>query len=109
MCYMLRQQQAAAEPGGAPVPPVIDRVRSRWVAAAGAALVGGFALTAFVEPSGTSTPPEAAQAAAVIPVAAKSTATPGAPAGETSLAPDDGVPTVTGSSKAGMGNCHQGL
>ena len=109
MCYMLRQQQAAAEPGGAPVPPVIDRVRSRWVAAAGAALVGGFALAAFVEPSGTSTPPEAAQAAAVIPVAAKSTATPGAPAGDTSLAPDDGVPTVTGSSKAGMGNCHQGL
>lgn len=109
MCYMLRQQQAAAEPGGAPVPPVIDRVRSRWVAAAGAALVGGFALAAFVEPSGTTTPPEAAQAAAVIPVAAKSTATPGAPAGETSLAPDDGVPTVTGSSKAGMGNCHQGL
>jgi hypothetical protein len=109
MCYMVRQQQAAAEPGGAPVPPIIDRVRSRWVAAAGAALVGGFALAAFVEPSGTSTPPEAAQAAAVIPVAAKSTATPGAPAGDTSLAPDDGVPTVTGSSKAGMGNCHQGL
>ena len=109
MCYMVRQQQAAAEPGGAPVPPIIDRVRSRWVAAAGAALVGGFALAAFVEPSGTSTPPEAAQAAAVIPVAAKSTAAPGAPAGDTSLAPDDGVPTVTGSSKAGMGNCHQGL
>lgn len=109
MCYMLRQQQAAAEPGGAPVPPIIDRVRSRWVAAAGAALVGGFALAAFVEPSSTSTLAEPAQAAAVIPAAAKSTATTGMPASETSLAPDDGVPTVTGSSKAGMGNCHQGL
>ena len=109
MCYMLRQQQAAAEPGGAPVPPVIDRVRSRWIAAAGAALVGGFALAAFVEPSSTRTLAEPAQATAAIPAALKSTAAPGAPASESSLAPDDGVPTVTGSSKVGMGHCHQGL
>lgn len=109
MCYMLRQQQAAAEPGGAPVPTTIDRVRSRWAAAAGAALVGGFALAAFVEPSPTRTLAEPARAAAVIPAAAKATTTTGAPASETGLAPDDGVPTATGSSKAGMGHCHQGL
>lgn len=108
MCYMVRQQQAAAEPGGAPVPSIIDRVRTRWVAAAGAALVGGFALAAFVEPSSTPALAEPAQAAAVIPAAATSTGTTGAPPSQ-ATAPDDDVPTVTGSSKAGMGNCHQGL
>ena len=109
MCYMLRQQQAAAELGGAPVPPIIDRARSRWVAAAGAALVGGFALAAFVEPSSTPALPEPAQAAAVIPAAAKSTATTGTPASETGLAPDDGVPTASTWRKAGAGNCEHGL
>ena len=109
MCYMVRQQQAAAEPGGAPVPPVIDKVRTRWVAAAGAALVGGFALAAFIETSPTTSLPEPAQAAAVVPAAAKSTATTGAPPSETGLAPDDGVPTASSWRKAGAGNCEHGL
>lgn len=109
MCYMLRQQQAAAEPGGAPVPPIIDRVRSRWVAAAGAALIGGFALAAFVDPAPTTALPEPAQAAAVVPAAAKSPTTTGAPPSEASLAPDDGVPTASTWRKAGAGNCEHGL
>lgn len=108
MCYMLRQQQAAAEPGGVTVPPRMDSVRPRWVAAAGAALIGGLALAAFVQPSSTSTLPEPAQAAALLPVAAKSTGSTGAPPTE-GLAPDDGVPTASTSPKSGMGHCHQGL
>lgn len=112
MCYLVREQQAGAAEGAAPLPPAIDRLRARWVGAAGAALIGGLALAALVTPS-TSTAPllSAKDSGAPAPVASRSVSVPAAGgAQQTSLPMDDGVPTATSDTpKSGFGNCHHGL
>lgn len=108
MCHVVGRQPA--EPGyrGSATPPFAERLRPRWVAVAGAALVGTFAL-AFVSPSPEPPLPEVKASATVLPVAAKSSVTPADGVLEQGAGIDDGVPTTTGKTRAGLGNCDHGL
>jgi hypothetical protein len=112
MCYLVREQQAAAaESGAAPIPPSFDGLRPRWVGAAGAVLVGGLALAALVAPTSTSRLAELKMSGAPMPIAARADKLPtAAGASQTSLPMDDGVPTAASETpKAGLGNCHHGM
>lgn len=106
MCHVVGQQYAEPEPRGS-APPALERLRPRWAAAAGAALIGTFAL-AFVSPSTEPPVPEAKPATAVTPVVAKSGMGPDRVV-EPAAGLDDGVPTVAGKAKAGLGNCSHGM
>jgi hypothetical protein len=122
MCYLVREHRAgAAEPGGATLPPSLDRLQPRWIGAVAAALVAGVAVAALVAPP--STPPllnvkdaaaptvplasklEAVPAAAVLQTTAKSSS----PIEQSSTPLDDGVPSASDVVKAGMGHCEHGL
>jgi hypothetical protein len=113
MCYLVRHHQARATEGGsAPVPPSLDRVRSRWAGAVGAALIGGLAVAAIVAPSSTSSPTlRDMESAAPAPIASSTAAAvPMAAVVETGSAPvEDGAPSTSEVAKAGMGQCHHGL
>lgn len=110
MCYLVRQQQTATEHGVATGSPPLDRVRSRWVGAGTAALVGSVALAAALV-----TPPAAApvvqvkaEPATAAPVASKSDLVPGSGSAERSSLPaDDGVPGEV--VKAKYGGCSHGM
>ena len=116
MCYLVRQQQASAESVLPPLPAGTQPPR-RWVGA-GALLVAGLALAAWLVP--TATPPAAAvqpQAAAVTaPVASAEPVAGGlqqvratGAAERNALPVDDDVPSAPLASKAGYGGCHHGL
>lgn len=113
MCYLVRHHQAgAAEGGSAPVPPSLDRARSRWTGAVAAALIGGLAVAAIVAPTSTSSPTlRDRESAAPAPITTSTaTAVPMAAVVETgSTSADDGVPSTSDSAKAGMDQCHHGL
>lgn len=109
MCYLVRERQAGmAEPGGATVPPSIDRLRPRWAGAIAAALIGGVAVAALVAPS---TPPlSTVKDSARAPLVSSAPAVPTATVVEQGSAPvDDGVPTSSDVVKAGLGHCDHGL
>lgn len=107
MCYLIREQQAgAAERGGAALPPSLERLRSRWIGAVAAALMGGLAVAAIVAPPSASPPLEAKASAA--PLAAGAVPTPAVvELGSTPV--DDGVPSAPDVVRAGLGHCDHGL
>jgi hypothetical protein len=110
MCYLVRQQQPeAAEGTGLTVPPALDRLRSRWVGAAAATLVGGLALAAVLSGPQSSPPQAMAREGAIVPARMGSPAQPANTGTERALAPDDGVPTTPDTARAGAGPCHHGL
>jgi hypothetical protein len=111
MCYLVRHHQpGAAEGRSAPVPPSLDRVRSRWAGAVGGALIGGLAVAAIVAPSLTSPPLPDRESAAPAPITSSAAAVPMAAVIETGSTPaDDGVPSTSDVAKAGMGQCEHGL
>jgi hypothetical protein len=111
MCYLVPHEQADAARGGA-TPQPGEGLRSRWIGAAGLALIGGLAMAALVLPP--MTPPQSgvAEPAAAIPVLARTAAPPASLVVEQrsgSTAVDDGVPSATEVSKAGSGYCHHGM
>jgi len=115
MCYLVRQQQAEAEPGGvAQQPRGFDGTRPRWIGAAAVTLIGGLAVAAALVTTPSMAPQlqGAQQSGAPLPVAARTPALPvgGGSVEQTSLPMDDGVPASgTDVVKAGAGNCHHGL
>jgi hypothetical protein len=112
MCYLARQQQTEAEQGRAPALPGSDRVRPRWIGAAVAMTVAGFAVAALTVPMPTQPPVAAAKdPAALAPVVSRSVPVPAAATVETGAASvaDDGVPAVTEAANAGVGPCHHGM
>lgn len=110
MCYMVRQQQSEAQHGGATLPPGMERLRPRWLAAGAAAVLGGLALAAFT-PAKAPTLASEPSAATVAPVADKvGMSPPGQPVVDQRTAGiDDGVPAPAEVSKAQAGHCHHGL
>ena len=113
MCYLIRERSAsAAERGSAALPPSLERMRPRWIAAVAAALIGGVAVAALVaQPSVSpslslkeSTPPAAALASQATQAVALPTA-----AGPVSAPVDDGVSNSMDVVKAGTGPCEHGL
>jgi hypothetical protein len=113
MCYLVRQQQPQAEPGGAVQPPGFPGVRPRWAGATAVAVFGGLALAGalLTTPSMAPQVRSANDAGAPLPVAEKRTQLPvGAGVQDASLQMDDGVPTSTADvPKAGLGHCHEGM
>ena len=117
MCYLVRQQQADAAPGGvAQQPRGFESARPRWVGAAALTLLGSLAVAAALVSTPSMAPQlqEGAQQAggAALPVAAQGPvqATGGGSVEQTSLQMDDGVPSSgTDVVKAGAGNCHHGM
>ena len=108
MCYLAREHQAPLEDEAAATSTHTPSVRPRWVGAAVAAVMGGFALAAFLAPS---VPPASADEAASVgpqPVAANLPAAPVADRGSP-ISPDDGVPTSTDVAKSADSSCHHGL
>ena len=106
MCYLARQHQAPLEDEAAGSTTHTPAIRPRWVGGAIAAVIGGFALAAFLTPA---VPPASADQASAGPQPVAASSVPTAPVAErSSLAPDDGVPT-TDVAKAGDGSCHHGL
>ncbi|MEO8653270.1 MAG: hypothetical protein ABI409_04035 [Ramlibacter sp.] len=110
MCYLYREQQAgAAQPGGATLPPSLDRLRPRLIGAVAAVLLGGLAVAAIVAPPSASPVLNAKDSGAPAPIAAKATALPMTPVVEQGSVPvDDGVPGDD-MAKAGMGHCSHDL
>ena len=108
MCYLARQHQAPLEDEAAAGSTThTPAIRPRWVGGAIAAVIGGFALAAFLTPSVPSASADQASSMGPQPVAAKEV--PAAPAAErSSISPDDGVPTAD-VAKAGDSSCHHGL
>jgi hypothetical protein len=108
MCYLARQHQAPLEDESAAGSTThTPGIRPRWVGGAIAAVIGGFALAAFLTP-GVQQPASADQASAG-PQQVVANEVPTTPVAErSSLSPDDGVPT-TDVAKAGDGSCHHGL
>ena len=107
MCYLAREHQAPLEDDAATTSTHTPSVRPRWVGAAVAAMVGGFALAAFLAPS---VPPASADQASVGPQPVAAANVPTAPVAERSpISPDDGVPTSTDVAKAADSSCHHGL
>lgn len=110
MCYMVRQQQAATEPGATPPVSGFDRQRARWAGALGATLVGGLALAAALGVSPSAAPTLSVKdAGAAAPITARATGVPAGGAVEVGAGLDDGVPTAADTSKAAIGHCHHGL
>lgn len=111
MCYLIREKQAgAAEPGGATLPPSLDRLRPRLVGAVAAALLAGLAVAAIVAPPSTSPLSNVKESGAPAPRAARTVALPMAGGAEqTSLPMDDGVPSASDVAKAGLSHCDHGL
>ena len=107
MCYLARQHQAPLEDEAAAGSTThTPAIRPRWVGGAVAAVIGGFALAAFLTPS---VPPASADQASAGPQQVVANEVPTTPVAErSSLSPDDGVPT-TDVAKAGDGSCHHGL
>ena len=110
MCYLIRERSAsAAERGSAALPPSLERMRPRWIAAVAAALIGGVAVAALVAqplvPASLVVKESAPPAAAL---ASQAMAVPTA-AGPVSAPVDDGVSSSTDVVKAGMGACEHGL
>lgn len=108
MCYLVREQQAHAAEASTPAGQV-PQPRARWVGAVTAALVGGFAIAALDAPTPPAPTVQAREAAAVFPVAARSSVIPPAPLDRTALPADDGVPSATDMAKARAGDCQHGL
>ena len=108
MCYLIRDRQmgGAAEREHAAVPKGPGRLRPRWIGAIGAALVGGLALAALVEPP-TALPLLKSGA----PLAEPAPAVPTSSVVERSsgLPMDDGVPSSSETVKAGSGHCNHDL
>ena len=113
MCYLARQQQTEAERGSTAPLPGSDRVRPRWIGAAVATMVAGFAVAALTVPTPSQSPVlSAKESAALAPAVSRAVPVPAAATIETRVAPvaDDGVPTVTEeTAKAGVGPCHHGM
>lgn len=111
MCYLVRQHPSAAEaPAGATPPKESSGLRPRWVAAAGAALVGTLAFAALLTPAPRPAGVDAREAAAIPPVASKAHLLPvSTGGGQSSLPADDGVPGGQETAKASLGGCHHGL
>ncbi|HXD43227.1 MAG TPA: hypothetical protein VN649_21870 [Ramlibacter sp.] len=110
MCYLIRQTQSETERGGSVPSPGLDRLRSRWIGAAAALLVGGVAVAALV--GGPATPPaQTKDSASAAPVVSRTAAVPTAAGVEqVSLPADDGVPTSSSDVvKAGLGHCHHDM
>jgi hypothetical protein len=108
MCYLVREQQAAAASGPSDSVPSPPQVRPRWAGAVTAATIAAMALAALLAPTSTARVNEVASAAEV-PLATRAAVTPVSTAGDQrSLPADDGVPG-TETAKAGAGNCSQGL
>jgi hypothetical protein len=111
MCYLIREQQAgASEARGATLPPSIDRLRPRWIAALAAALIGGVAVAALVAPPSTSPLLKTKDSAPAVSLASGVAVPTAAAALERGSAPlDDGVPSTSDVVKAGLGHCTHGL
>jgi hypothetical protein len=110
MCYRIRQQQTEAQPSGTTPPLNLERLRPRWIAAAGAAMIAGLAVAALVVPPSSPQLVDVKEAGAPAPVAMVTTAVPvaaGTPEG--SLPADDGVPSASDVAKSDLGHCHHGL
>ncbi|WP_332825987.1 hypothetical protein [Ramlibacter sp.] len=109
MCYLVREQTAgAAEPSPTPAGQA-PHPRARWIGAVTAALVGGFAIAALDAPTPQAPTVQVREAAAAVPVAARSSVIPPAPLDRTALPVDDGVPSATDMAKARAGDCQHGL
>lgn len=111
MCYLLRDQQAAAAESSSATPaPGAQRPR-RWAGAVTAMLIAGLAVAALLAPAPTSPFSSTRTDAAPAPIAARSVAMPLTPVAERGSAstPDDGVPSPSEGLKAGIGSCDHGL
>jgi len=117
MCYLVREQQRAAEPGGAVEPPSLARLRPRLIGVAAATLIGGLAVAAvLVVPPSTPSHAKAKDLGAPVPISSSAGTVPAtavlersSPVIEQTSAPiDDGVPSSE-VANAGMGQCHHGL
>ena len=109
MCYLVREQQAHAAEAPAVPPSEARHPRARWIGAVTAALVGGFAIAALDAPPPPAPTVQAREAAAVFPVAARTSVIPPAPLDRTAMPVDDGVPGATDMAKARAGDCQHGL
>jgi hypothetical protein len=113
MCYLHREQQAAAAEGSSATPaPDALRPRSRWAGAVTAMLMAGLAVAALVAPAPTSPFSSTRTAAAPAPMATATVTTPPTPVAEripASTMVDDGVPVASDRPKAGIGGCEHGL
>ncbi|TFZ00780.1 hypothetical protein EZ313_20255 [Ramlibacter henchirensis] len=110
MCYLARQHQAPVDDGVATRPEHVPAVRPRWVGAGvAAALVAGFAGAALLAP--LPDPPAATDEASVGPQPIVSTGLGAPPLEAGSVAPDDGVPSVSDESTraAAQQNCHHAI
>jgi hypothetical protein len=113
MCYLHREQQAAAAEGSSAAPaPDAQRLRSRWAGAVTAMLMAGLAVAALVAPAPTSPFSSTRPDAATVPMAASTVTTPLTPVAERGPAGttmDDGVPSAADGAKARLGHCEHGL
>lgn len=106
MCYLAHEHQIPASDSVTDPSARPSRLHPRWAAAAAAA-VAGVAFAAFaVAPSAKSPPQERASAGAAAPVVSTA-AMPGAERNST-LPPDDGVPTSSDAVATPMHDCHHG-
>ena len=110
MCYLLREPDASLQSSEtAPARPG-PSVRPRWVAAAGMALAATVAVAALVTTPPAQAPQPVKQATGLVPVANRTTvALPTSDVQRTALPADDDVPTSSGTMRAGIGHCHEGL
>jgi hypothetical protein len=108
MCYLVHQQSPQAAGGADAKPAVTEYTRPRWVAAAGYAIMGAFALTTFMIATSARPLRDSGAAAHVAPVTTQA-APPMAKAQKASLPADDDVPTAPVSVRASAHDCHHGL
>lgn len=112
MCYLLREQKAAAAEDSSATPvPGAQRPRSRWAGAVTAMLMAGLAVAALVAPAPTSPFSSMRTDAAAAPMAANTVTTPLTPVAGRGPAStlDDGVPSAADGPKAAIGHCEHGL
>jgi hypothetical protein len=110
MCYLIREHQAGAAERDTSNPlPKHERLRPRWVGAAAAALIGGFAVAAIVVPQSTSPLLNEKDSAAPAPLSDKSIASTPAIVERGPALVDDGAANGPDVAKAGTGQCDYGL
>lgn len=109
MCHLLREPHACVQPE-APSAAPRGPLRPRWVAAAGLALAATVAIAALVAAPPAMAPEPVRQATGLVPVASRADMTPvGGGIERTALPADDDAPGGTGTLKARMGHCQEGM
>lgn len=111
MCYLVREQVGAPEPGAGRTQAGWTLPRPRWMAAGAAALAAGIAFAAWFAPAPTATSTLEPQRAAALPVATQAPATPAEPVvvERIMIGVEDGIPVPPELAQARAGNCSESL